>query len=84
MDHTEIIDGLGGIPVVAAALGKHRSRVGDWRRNGIPPSSWADIVGLAKARGVAGVSFEALANGKPTTVVPYLPRGRRPRQTEAA
>jgi len=84
MDHTEIIDRLGGIPVVAVALRRHRSRVGDWRRNGIPPACWADVVEIAKARGVAGVSFEVLAAGKPTEAVPHLPRGRRARQTEAA
>lgn len=77
MDHTEIIDRLGGIPVLAVALNKHRSRISDWRRNGVPPAAWAALVEVARQQGVNGVTFEVLASGKPTGDVPHLPRGRR-------
>ncbi|WP_408903882.1 carph-isopro domain-containing protein [Neoroseomonas eburnea] len=78
MDHTEIIARLGGIDAVARGVGRHRSRISDWRRHGIPPSAWVQVAALAARQGMLGVTLEVLAKGKPKQAVPPLPRGRRP------
>lgn len=56
-----LIDQLGGTGVVAGEFGLSASIVSGWRKRGIPSARWLGIVGLAKARDVAGVTLEALA-----------------------
>lgn len=58
----EIIDALGGTKAVAEAHGVNLSVVSSWRfRRSIPADRWRDIVALAEARGVEGLTFETLA-----------------------
>jgi hypothetical protein len=57
---TDIIEALGGEVKVAEDLGfKYRSRVANWRHNGIPRTLWPEILDLAKHNGVE-LSLETL------------------------
>jgi len=57
---TAIIDALGGDAKLAADLGfQYRSRVANWRHNGIPRSVWPEVLDLAQARGI-DLSWETL------------------------
>lgn len=64
MDHAELITRIGAA-TVAEALRCHVSRPHRWRADGhIPADRWPEIVALAKARGVEGVTLDALAAGR--------------------
>ena len=50
---TDIIEALGGEVQVADDLGfKYRSRVSNWRHNGIPRQIWPEILDLAQRKSV--------------------------------
>ena len=79
MTHADIIDALGGIGPVAAALRRHRSRVTRWRVAGIPVFLWPDVVTAAQAMGRHDITIEALRVARDCKApVPKLARGRRP------
>jgi len=79
MKHADIIDALGGIALVATELGRHRSRIGAWRTDGIPAVSWPAIVAMARRRGRTDITLDVLQAGQgddgPVTA---LRRGRKP------
>jgi hypothetical protein len=52
MSHREIIDRLGGHDAVAEFLGCRRNRVVKWKRRGIPPSLFSQLIRLARAKRV--------------------------------
>lgn len=57
-----VIDALGGTSVVAGTLDIALPRVSNWRARGkIPNEMWPELVALADARGVKGITLEALA-----------------------
>jgi hypothetical protein len=56
-----VIDELGGTSTLAALLQVDDSTVSTWRRRGIPPGRWAEVVKVAKRRRCAKITFEALA-----------------------
>lgn len=60
MTTDEIIKALGGRKVVAGALGVSRTAPYNWRSQGIPPHHWPDLVALAVAMRVTGITFDAL------------------------
>jgi DNA-binding transcriptional regulator YdaS (Cro superfamily) len=64
MDHSTIIDGLGGTFAVARAVGCDPSRVSRWRKVGIPAERFPVIVKLAKRHGLPEVTLEALYAGR--------------------
>lgn len=55
------IDALGGTGAVSSALGVPDSTVSTWRKRGIPPRRWSEMVRLAGERGCPQITFEALA-----------------------
>lgn len=60
MTTDDIIKALGGPKVVAGALGVSRTAPYNWRDQGIPAHHWPDLVALAVAMRVTGVTFDAL------------------------
>lgn len=57
----EIIAAFGGGAALTRALGyQHRSRISNWHRIGIPEPVWPVLVDLARERGLAGITYEAL------------------------
>ncbi len=70
MDHAEIISLLGGPVVVAKAVGCDRTRVLRWRAEGIPPRRWPKVVEVARAKGLAGITLDALNAGWPDAAKP--------------
>jgi hypothetical protein len=63
-----VIDALGGTKAVADALSLDISTVSCWReggvgkrKGGIPSTRWLPLVSLAEAKGISGVTLEALA-----------------------
>ena len=57
-----IFEGLGGVTAVAEMLGSPLGTVSAWKsRDSIPAEYWSRLIAAAKARGVDGVSYEALA-----------------------
>lgn len=56
----DIFEALGGRKALAQALGVSRHAPYNWRSDGIPSRHWPEIVLLAAARGVKGVSFDVL------------------------
>jgi hypothetical protein len=80
MTHGDVIDRLGGIRAVAQAVGVHESRVGRWRRSGIPPVRWAAVTEFARVCGLRDVTLDALADAaRVHAPSPPLRRGRKPR-----
>jgi len=65
MEHSEIIEALGGPVAVARAAGRHHSRAVRWQVEGIPAKCWPAVVNLAKAKGEHRVTYEALEAGLP-------------------
>jgi hypothetical protein len=63
MDHSAIIDQLGGTSAVAKALGCNPGRVSRWRSGGIPPVRYPAVVKLAKRFGSPEITLEALYTG---------------------
>lgn len=64
----EIIKGkFGGSRVVSKITGADRNAVSQWYRIGIPAKYWPALVDAAAARGLEGVTFDALAAAKPVT-----------------
>lgn len=57
----KIIDELGGTSALAALLQVDDSTVSTWRRRGIPPGRWSDLVKLAKRKRRSDITFEVLA-----------------------
>ncbi len=58
----DIFDRLGGVTAVAAMLDSPLGTVSAWKsRDSIPAEHWSKLIGAAVARGVEGVSYEALA-----------------------
>ena len=56
------IDLLGGHRAVAPAIKRPLTTVASWfSRNSIPVEAWSDLIKLAKARKVAGFTYESLA-----------------------
>lgn len=63
MTHSQIISALGGSAALARALQVSQPAVWRWaNERGIPGARWLEIVRLAKARGVRGVTLAALAD----------------------
>jgi DNA-binding transcriptional regulator YdaS (Cro superfamily) len=63
MDHSAIIDTLGGTSAFAKALGCNPGRVSRWRSGGIPPVRYPAVVKLAKRQAQAEITLEALYAG---------------------
>ena len=62
---TDIIKALGGEVELAQSLGfKYRSRVANWRLNGIPRQVWPDLLDVARAKNVA-LSIDVLRQCEP-------------------
>ena len=62
---TDIIKALGGEVQLAKDLGfQYRSRVSNWRANGIPRQVWPEVVDLARAKNV-DLTFEMLVEAEP-------------------
>lgn len=59
------IDALGGTGAVSVALGLQPSVVSGWRKRGIPPGRWPEIVRLAAEKDCPDITFEALAAAEP-------------------
>lgn len=71
-----IVKELGGSTALASALSLPATTVASWRsRESIPPQHWSALVARAKAMGIKGVTFEALAK---------LAAGRVPERAGAA
>lgn len=64
MEHDALLRRLGGNEYVAGKLGVHFTSVSRWKRYGIPPLYWHQVVKLAKARRIK-VSVEQLARASP-------------------
>jgi DNA-binding transcriptional regulator YdaS (Cro superfamily) len=64
MDHSTIIDQLGGTYAVAHAVGCNPSNVSRWRKVGIPPERYPVIVKLARRHALAEVTLETLYAGR--------------------
>jgi hypothetical protein len=64
MDHSTIIDQLGGTYAVAHAVGCNPSNVSRWRKVGIPAERFPIIVKLAARSGYREVTFEVLHAGR--------------------
>lgn len=62
------IDALGGTGAVAVALDVEPNTVSSWRARGIPAHRWAALVRLAADKGLADITFEALAAAEPVEV----------------
>lgn len=60
-----LMEELGGMSALAAALGVGVSAVVNWRTRGVPARQWAAIVELARERGAERVTFERLAAMEP-------------------
>ena len=59
---TQVLAKLGGPSEVAAALNRPYTTVHSWVQRGwIPPAVWVDLVEVAKANRVKGVTLDALA-----------------------
>ena len=59
---TQVIAKLGGTVAVADALKRPYTTVHSWQQRGwIPPAAWVDLVEVARANRVKGVTFDALA-----------------------
>jgi hypothetical protein len=58
---SDLIDKLGGAAAVAVVLGIPESHARTMKaRDSIPVERWERVVGAAKARGLSGVTYEAL------------------------
>jgi hypothetical protein len=68
MDHSTIIDNLGGTYAVARGVGCDPSRVSRWRKVGIPAERFPVIVRLAARCGHREVTLEALYTGRAVLV----------------
>jgi hypothetical protein len=55
-----LIDKLGGYRVLAERVGRSPSRVHRWQDEGIPPSSWRDVLAEAHAQGLR-ISLDDIA-----------------------
>lgn len=64
MQHTEIIEHLGGPYVIARKLRMAPSTVWRWKSKGIPLGYWPRIQRLGKAKGLR-LSLEKIALGSP-------------------
>lgn len=64
MDHSTIIDDLGGTFAVAKAIGCHPGRVSRWRAGGIPHARFPAFVKLASRYGLYHVTLETLYAGR--------------------
>ncbi len=63
MQHSEIIDRLGGYRFVAAQLKKNRMTVASWKsRSSIPVDDWSGIIWIAKKHKLP-ITLEDLHNG---------------------
>ena len=70
MDHSTLIDALGGTGAVARAIGCHPGRVTRYRSAGIPPARFPAVVALARRVGVRGVTYQTLFDALPTNRTP--------------
>ena len=62
MTHAEIINKWDKLTDFAADLSVQYGTAKQWkRRSSIPDNYWLHVVGAAKARGLSGVTLEALA-----------------------
>lgn len=62
MTHTDIIAKWPSLPDFAADLSVQYGTAKQWkRRSSIPDNYWLHVVGAAQARGLMGVTLEALA-----------------------
>jgi hypothetical protein len=85
MLHDEIIDQLGGDVAVADTLGLDASRPRRWRRWGIPAERWPALVEMARAKGLAAITFEALHQGASAQFpLPARKPGRKPKAQASA
>jgi hypothetical protein len=64
MDHSALIDSLGGTFAVAKSLGCDPGRVSRWRKGGIPPARFPAVVKLAARYGLRDVTLDALFAGR--------------------
>jgi hypothetical protein len=64
MDHSAIIDTLGGTSAVAKALGCNPGRASRWRSGGIPPARYPAVVKFARRLGFHEITLEVLYEGR--------------------
>lgn len=60
LDATQIIEAMGGREAVMREFGVSRTAVYNWLRDGIPSKFWLDFVEKAAARGIHGVTADAM------------------------
>ena len=60
MDASHIIAAFGGPMKVAAEFGSSPGAVRNWKRDGIPAKFWLEMVERARARGLDGITPEAV------------------------
>lgn len=77
-----LINKLGGYRALAERVGRSPSRVHRWQDEGIPPSSWRDVLAAAQAQGLR-ISLDEIAALEPSPREKQR-RGRRPASGEAA
>jgi hypothetical protein len=65
MSHDEVIRALGGYRELARSLGLDMSVTFRWPKRGIPSRRWPAIIEMAEARGIDGVTADALLRGQP-------------------
>lgn len=61
MTHADMITKLGGPAAVGRDLGCSHTQPLRWARVGIPLKRWPEIVRLAEAKGIQGITLETLA-----------------------
>ena len=77
-----LINTLGGYRALAERVGRSPSRVHRWQDEGIPPSSWRDVLAAAHAQGLH-ISLDDIAALEPSPRDKQR-RGRRPTHASAA
>lgn len=60
MEHTHVINAWPSAAALARDIGERPGTVRIWRMRGIPPRVYPAIVSAAEARGIEGVTLEAL------------------------
>jgi hypothetical protein len=75
----QIVEMLGGVPVVVTALGVRATAISNWHTLGFPKSKWPDLLDLAISRGIALTMSDLRAASEQARVSksPYTPLGRR-------
>ena len=66
MNVSQVITAFGGYSSAQTLFGVSRSLLARWEEEGIPTKRWAQLVEVAKLKGVPGVTFESLSSVTPS------------------